>query len=484
MKVKALGFLLVVVFSIVCMMFALAMASEAQPPKYVFFFIGDGMGTAQRSAANEFLKSQTGESHLMFMDQFPAYGMTTTYANDRFITGSAAAATALACGVKTNIGHVGVDPNFNPVETVAEKAKKKGMKVGIISSVSIDHATPACFYAHQPSRRMYHEIAMELANSDFDFFGGGGFKDPKGKKSKKPLGDALEIAKENGYEILANKEDFMALTKDFGKVIAYNDRLPDGQALPYAIDYKPEDITLAEFTQKAIELLEGPEGFFMMVEGGKIDWACHANDAATAIKDTLAFDQAIQLAYDFYKAHPQETLIVVVGDHECGGLSLGFAGTRYASSFDHLKHQKVSFQAFTDEIMRKYKESHVGKAAFEDMIPLMKEYFGLQINGEGELVLANYELEELKEAFIQSMSGVKVNVGTSDYLLYGGYDPFTVKLTHLLNQKAGLGWTSYSHTGVPLSLSAIGVGAETFNGFYDNTDVAKKLMTIMGFEFK
>lgn len=481
MKVKTLGFLLAAVFSIFCMMSALALASEAQPPKYVFFFIGDGMGTAQRSAANEFLKSQTGQAHLMFMDQFPAYGVTTTYANDRFITGSAAAATALACGVKTNIGHVGVDPTFNPVETVAEKAKKKGMKVGIISSVSIDHATPACFYAHQPSRRMYHEIAIELANSDFDFFGGGGFKDPEGKKSKKPLGDALEIAKKNGYEIVANKEDFMALTKDSGKVIAYNDCLPDGKALPYAIDNKPTDITLAEFTQKAIELLDGSEGFFMMVEGGKIDWACHANDAASAIKDTLAFDQAIQLAYDFYKANPQETLIVVVGDHECGGLSLGFAGTRYASSFDHLRHQKISFQAFTDEIMKKYKETHAGKAAFEDMMPLMKEYFGFQVAGEGDLVLAHYELEELREAFIQSMSGVKVNVGTSDYLLYGGYDPFTVKLTHLLNQKAGLGWTSYSHTGVPLSLSAIGVGAETFNGFYDNTDVAKKMMAIMGF---
>lgn len=481
MRVRKMSFVLAVVFSIVC--FVSAMAEAGEPPKYVFFFIGDGMGTAQRIAAEEYLKA-SGEETSLLMNQFPNFGMTTTYANDRFITGSAASATALACGVKTNIGYVGVDPDLNSVETVAEKAKKKGMKVGIVSSVSIDHATPACFYAHQPSRNMYHEIDMELANSGFDYFGGGGFKDPEGKKSKNPQGNALEVAKENGYTIVSNKEAFMALTKDSGKVIAYNDHLPDGMALPYVMDTKPTDITLPEFTQKGIEFLDGPDGFFMMVEGGKIDWACHANDAAAAIKDTLAFDEAIKLAHDFYKAHPEETLIVVAGDHECGGLSLGFAGTKYKSTFELLKHQTISFKAFTNEIMKEYKETHAGKASFEDMIPLMKEYFGFEVAGEGDLVLTNFELEDLKDAFIQSMSGVKVKAGTADYILYGGYDPFTVKLTHLLNQKAGLAWTSYSHTGIPLSISAVGVGAESFNGFYDNTDLAKKLMTIMGVEFK
>jgi alkaline phosphatase len=331
---------------------------------------------------------------------------------------------------------------------------------------------------------MYHEIDMELANSGFNYFGGGGFKDPEGKKSKNPQGNALEVAKKNGYTIVSNKEAFMALTKDSGKVIAYNDHLPDSMALPYVMDTKLTDITLPEFTKKGIEFLDGPDGFFMMVEGGKIDWACHANDAAAAIKDTLAFDEAIKLAYDFYKAHPEETLILVAGDHECGGLSLGFAGTQYKSTFELLKHQTISFKAFTDEIMKKYKETHTAKASFEDMIPLMKEYFGFEVTGEGDLVLTSFELEELKDAFVQSMSGVEVEGGTSDYILYGGYDPFTVKLTHLLNQKAGLAWTSYSHTGIPLSISAVGVGAESFNGFYDNTDLAKKLMTIMGVEFK
>lgn len=461
---------------------------EGPPAKYTFFFIGDGMGMPQRTAAEMYMSSQKKSSNqgkgskknILLMNEFAAQGVTTTYAADRFITGSAAAGTALACGIKTNINYIGVNPNFQPVKTIAEMAKEKGMKVGIVSSVSIDHATPASFYAHQPTRKMYHEIGMELAESGFDYFGGGGFKDPAGKKSRKPLGNVLLVAKKNGYKIVDNRRQFMALTKKSGKVIALNKNLPDGQALPYQMDNTSEDIALAEFTKKGIELLDNSKGFFMMVEGGKIDWACHANDAVASIKDTLAFDEAIRIAYDFYKKHPEETLIVVTGDHECGGLTLGFAGTAYASHFDILNRQKSSFQVFTDKVMAEYKKNHAGKAKFEDMIPLLNNYFGLETKGDEQWSLKDYELAEIRKAFIQSMAGVKINKGTADYLLYGGYDPFTVKITHILNRKAGLAWTTYSHTGVPVLTSAVGVGAKTFNGYYDNTDVAKKLMAVMG----
>ncbi len=476
---RSKSFLFVVVFSVVCMLSGAALAAQ---PTYVFLFIGDGMGVVQRMAAEEYLKTQGKEG--LLMNTFPAYGMTTTYQNDRFITDSAAAATAMASGVKTNGGYIGVDPEFTPVTTIAEMAQKSGMKIGIVSSVSIDHATPACFYAHEESRNMYHEIDMDLANSGFDYFAGGGLKDPAGKKSKNPQGNALDVAKENGYTIVTGKEAIMALTPEAGKVIAYNDRLDRSKALPYSIDTQETDVTLTEFTQKGIELLDNPKGFFMMVEGGKIDWSCHANDATTAILDTLEFDNALKVAYDFYQAHAEETLIIVSGDHETGGLALGFAGTKYDSYFDILKVQNVSYDVFSKEIFKKYKETREGKAKFDDVLPLLKEYFGLDVEGEGQLVLKDYELQALKDAFVQSLAGVKINVGTSDYLLYGGYDPFTVQVTHILNQKAGLAWTSYSHTGVPVAVSAIGVGSEAFNGFYDNTDIGKKMMAIMGFEFK
>ncbi len=461
-------------------------AKAATPPqqtaKYVFFFIGDGMGIPQRTATSAFLGRE------LCIDKMPAQGITTTYANDRFITGSAASATALASGQKTNINYIGVDPNLKAVKTVAEIAKQQGKKVGIVSSVSIDHATPAAFYAHVKTRKMYHEIDHALADSGFDFFGGGGLKDPTGKKSKKPLGDALEKAKKNGYKIIDDKADFMALKPGDGKVLAWNNWLQDGKAMPYVMDMTNKDITLPEFTSKAIEMLDNDKGFFLMVEGGKIDWACHANDAAASLKNTVAFDDAVKIALDFYNKHPKETLIVVTGDHECGGLTVGFAGTQYASNYDLISAQKVSFQKFSDEVMKRFRAENGDKASFAAVKPLITKYFGLKFSGDSKadkLVLKPFEVEMIRSAFERSMTGQKEESSSPEtYLLYGGYEPLTVTLTHVLNNKAGLGWTSYKHTGVPVSTSAIGVASETFNGSYDNTDVGLKIMAVLGAEPK
>lgn len=450
-----------------------AEASSDKTAKYVFLFIGDGMGLPQRAATAAY----TGKK--LTIDTMPAQGVTTTFAKDRFITGSAASATALACGIKTNINYIGVDEDFRAVRTVAEIAKSQGKKVGIVSSVSIDHATPAAFYAHVKTRQMYHEIDHALAESGFDYFAGGGLKDPAGKKSKSPMGDALKKAKANGYKVVDNKSDFMALTPADGKILARNAWLQDGKALPYVMDMTDADITLPEFTAKGIELLNNDDGFFMMVEGGKIDWACHANDATASILNTISFDNAVKEALDFYEQHPSETLIVVTGDHECGGLTLGFAGTKYGSHFQILGNQKVSFQKFTDEVLASFKAKG-GK--FDDMKVLITDQFGLKFVGDAKtdpMVLADYQVEEIKVAFDRTMKGAEKAKG-AEYLLYGDYEPLAVTLTHVLNQKAGLGWTSYKHTGVPVSTSAIGVGSELFNGSYDNTDIAKKIMSVMG----
>jgi len=460
--------------------FADTQLDSGKSAKYVFLFIGDGMGIPQRTATEKF----TGKRPLMAT--FPAQGITTTYAADRFITGSAASATALGCGQKTNIGMIGMDSNQRLVQSVAEVARDRGMRVGIISSVSIDHATPAAFYAHVKKRSQYYDIAVALGESGFDFFGGGGIKDPSNKRnnSREFKGNALDIAKRNGYTVVTNKSGFKSLKPGCGKVLAWNANLPDGQALPYDIDTTYEDITIQDFTAKAIELLDNPNGFFLMVEGGKIDWACHANDATTAIKDTLAFDDSIRKAVDFAKQHPNETLIAVTGDHECGGLTLGWSGTKYASHFDILGKQNISFQRFSDEVLRNYKAGCEGTCTFQDVQPMITNYFGLKFEGcpkDDHLVLEDYQIAMLKESYFRSMLGEKVkSKDPATGVLYGGYEPLTVTITHLLNNKAGLGWTSYKHTGVPVSTSAMGVGAEIFNGYYDNTDVAKKIMSVMG----
>ncbi len=453
---------------------------SGSPAKYVFLFIGDGMGFPQKTAAEQY------QGKTLVMDSMPAQGVTTTFAADRFITGSAASATALAAGQKTNIGMIGMKPDQTVVKTVAELAKEKGMKVGVISSVSIDHATPAAFYAHVPKRSMYHHIDHALANSGFDFFGGGGLKDPEGKRilkkdpKAKTLGNAIEVAKKNGYTIVNDKAAFEALKPGAGKVIAINSWLQDSGAMPYAMDMTDKDVTLPEFTSKAIEMLDNDKGFFLMVEGGKIDWACHANDGTAAVLNTIAFDDSIAKAVAFAEKHPNETLIVVTGDHECGGLTIGFAGTVYESYFDVLGNQKVSFTKFDNEIFKKF------EGDFEAMKPIITENFGLKFEGDikaDKMVLEGFQIEDLKVAFERAKSGDKeMSKNPETYLLYGGYNPLSVSITHILNQKAGMGWTSYSHTGVPVATMAQGVGCEIFNGYYDNTDVALKLFSVLGID--
>jgi alkaline phosphatase len=162
----------------------------------------------------------------------------------------------LGTGSKTNIGMIRMTPDGQKLKNLAQMAKEKGMKVGIVSSVSIDHATPAAFYAHVPKRSMYHDIDHALAASGFDYFAGGGLKDPKvERKGTEPKGDALEAARRNGCKVVTAQTDFMALTPEDGKVRAWNEWLQDSQALPYTLGQRPEDIPLAEFTAKGIELL-------------------------------------------------------------------------------------------------------------------------------------------------------------------------------------------------------------------------------------
>ena len=462
--------------------------SHANSPRYIFYFIGDGMANVQIHAAEAYLAAIQGKDEvaggqkakLLAMSHFPVQGMSTTFANNRLITGSAAAGTALACGMKTDIGVIAMNPDATRSYTsVADLAKAKGMKVGIVSSVSIDHATPAVFYAHQPVRSNYHEIAMELANSNFDYFGGGGFK-----KDETGAGNAIETARANGFTYVTTREE-LAAVQPGTRTLATNHTLMGGSALAYELDRPDDHLSLAEFTAEGIRLLNNSDGFFMMVEGGKIDWACHANDARAAIDDTIAFDNAIRAAVNFYMLHPEETLIVVTADHECGGQTIGFAGTAYDTFFEVLAKQQYSYEVFNEHYLSPYKDNHDPAPADmdADMWLMVFNIFGL--DGAGYTVdvdddLTDYQKEQLEAAFDKTMTGDSTNSQEEDSLLYGYYEPLTVTLTHILNQRAGIAWTSYSHTGVPVPVLALGNSSTLFDGFYDNTDVAKKIAEAMG----
>ncbi len=462
--------------------------------KYVFFFIGDGMATAQLNStamykayteedmANSTQISQPPKNALN-ITSLPVMGMTTTYAYDRYITDSAAAGTALACGHKTTIGTISKDGiSGKDYTTIAELAKAGGKKVGIVSSVSIDHATPACFYAHNASRNMYEEIGRDLFESGFDYFAGGGFR----KNKWKQRADIAELIAKNNFTFVETRADFDALEiYPNERIIAINPYLDNSYAMPYTIDVERENVgvggeyqgsvSLAEYTQKGIELMQdNSDGFFMMVEGGKIDWTCHANDAGTVIHDVLAFDDAVGVALDFYEQHPKETLIVVTGDHETGGLTMGFAGTKYASFYDKIGEQGMSYQDFDRLFMS---GSH---SDLNELNSVIEKYFGLDMDGDGEGIrIDDYQKSLIENAFVDLKADDRRKESAEYSLLYGPYNALSISITHVLNQTAGIGWTSYSHTGAPVPTYARGVDSDLFAGLYDNTDIPKKLKSAM-----
>ena len=452
-----------------------AMVEDASP-KYVFMFIGDGMSSPQVNSAQVF--NGCNESGLIDLKeltftQFPVVGIQYTQDATSFAPDSASTATSLSSGFKTHSGVIGMGiDKTTKGTTIAEMLRDKGWKIGIVSTVTINHATPAAYYAHVASRNDYYEIGLQMAASDFDYFGGGSVNQAdNGDKS------IYEVLEDNGYLVTNDRDTILSLNSDSGKVYAYSPVLQDDGAMMYALDAEDDQLQLKDFVRKGIDVLDNETGFFMMVESGKIDWAGHANDALANIYDTLAFDEAIQVAVEFAKQHPEETLIVVTGDHETGGMTIGYAATGYDTAFDILRNQKCSFVAFDEMVAERIA---AGDFSFDVLMDMVEENFGLVAPGESAeveaLVMNDYEYALLQKAYDDAMSG---NVdGYEESLLYGGYNPISVTLTHIINNKAGIGWTSYFHTGLPVPVYAYGEGAEAFIGSYDNTQVALRLMDL------
>ncbi|MBO5923435.1 MAG: alkaline phosphatase, partial [Lentisphaeria bacterium] len=372
-------------------------AAELKPVKYVFLFIGDGMSIPQRMMAEEYSK-RIGQGKL-FINSMPYQAVTTTHSANEFITDSAASGTAIACGEKTINGCIGMDKTRKRnLTSTAKVAKAAGRKVGIITSITINHATPASFYANNPSRSNYYAIALDLVNSNFDYFGGGGAAQNNDKKSKLYKGDIYDLAAQAGYKVAHGKKAIRAIQPGSGKVFAVGAK----SALPYAIDRTAEDMPLADFVKHAIQHLDNEKGFFIMTEGGRIDPVCHSNDAATVMHEIIDFDNAVKAAFEFAKKHPAETLIVVTGNHDTGGLTLGFAGTGYKSYLENLQYQKCSSVKLAYDI--KDLADKKGKLVFDDIKKVLADKFNMYTQADKnavskQLILNNKELKEIETAF-------------------------------------------------------------------------------------
>ena len=355
--------------------------TENTVPKYIFFFIGDGMSYPQIQLTNYYLNAAAGNESVtvdgeektvlksgnsLNMMNLEVTGSAQTYDSTSFAPDSASTATSIATGHKTWSGSINVSEDFSQeYETIAEKLKaQKGYKIGILSSVNLNHATPAAF------------------------------------------------------------------------------------------------------------------------------------------SDTLALDDAVAKAVEFYEKHPDETLILVTGDHETGGLTIGYAGTDYDTFLTNFDNQKISYAKFDSDYVAAYKEN---RTDFETVMKDVTELFGLTApadeNAEkteqkdsadlhpesedtGALEMTAYEYGLLKAAYDETMSrtGEESEFSQEEYILYGSYEPLTVTITHILNNKSGINFGSYAHTGLPVEVLVSGVGAEKFEGYYDNTQIYEKLAELTGVE--
>ena len=459
--------------------FSASATTNGKKPKYVFLFIGDGMSYPQFQAASDYLGAVAdtdnddildGNVPLSFMN-FPVAGSAVTYDSTSFCPDSASTATYS--------GTINMDETMTvKYETIAEQLRDEGYDIGVITSVNLNHATPAAFYCHQASRNNYYEIGQEMVASDFDYFAGGALLDPEGENGDQV--SVYDLAEDAGYKVVTTQAEAEKVSAEDEKVVIVGETLADSDSLSYENDRANGEWALSDYVSKGIEVLEdNDKGFFMMVEGGKIDWACHANDAGSTINDTIALADAVDEAVAFANEHPDETLILVTGDHETGGLTIGYAGTDYDTYLTNLSNQKISYAKFDSDYVTKYKAE---QTPFETMMQDVEELFGLKMSGDADdkLVLTEYEIGLLRDAYAKTLADEKADENNQEeYVLYGTYEPLSVTITHLLNNKSGIDFSSYAHTGLPVAVFAQGVGQENFGGFYDNTDIYHKLADLM-----
>ena len=308
-----------------------------------------------------------------------------------------------------------------------------------------------------------------------DFYAGSDFLDPDngGKAGSENL---YSMAERNGYTIARGYKEYLKKSKKADKMILFQTEeasKADRTAIPYAIDRKKTDLSLQDITRSAINFLskDATKGFFLMVEGGKIDWACHSNDAATVFHEVTDFDNAIKVAYEFYSQHPDETLIVITADHETGGLVLGTGA--YELNLQVLKNQKVSENGFT-RIVNQLRAKTNNQVTWEQIQQALKDNFGFW----DKVKLSEKQEARLKDIYEKSLKNQQVKMEKSEY---AQDEPIAAEAKRILDEIALVGWTSGGHSAGYVPVFAIGAGSELFRGRIDNTEIPTKIAKAAGY---
>lgn len=410
----------------------------------VIFMIGDGMGPAYTTGYRHMADSDQSNT-LLDSTVFDEYlvGMQTTHPDDPVedITDSAAAATAMASGIKTYNGAIGVDTEEAEVETIIERAVKSNKSTGIVATSQINHATPAAYGSHDSSRHNYNEIADDYFDNMiegehvFDVMLGGGtnYYDREDR-------NLTEEFQNDGYDYVTSRDELMASESD--QVLGLF--APVG--LPKMIDRTEETPSLKEMTTTAIDKLDRDEdGFFLMIEGSQIDWAGHDNDIVGAMSEMEDFARSFEAVMEFARKD-EHTLVVMTADHSTGGLSIGARGP-YEFDPTPIQAAKRTPDWMSEQI-----------AGGEDAEEILNQYIDLDLTDEE----------------IQSVLDAEKNAEEGE--VQGDVD---AAIERIFDVRSGTGWTSGGHTAVDVPVYAFGPGSEKFSGLIDNTDQAKKLFEIL-----
>lgn len=400
----------------------------------VIFMIPDGYSAAYATNYRIFKGEETVLDPLLV-------GMMQTNSSDNWVTDSAAAGTAMATGHKTNNGMVGVTPNGRSVESVLEAADDAGKSTGLVATSTITHATPAVFASHVPSRGSEAAIALQMVNEVDVLFGGGKSNFlPESLGGNQEERNLIEESEENGYAIVENKDDLMDLNGKEKKVLGL---FADGPMAPELDREMTEEPSLAEMTTSAIDSLStNKKGFFLMVEGSQIDWAGHAHDAAWAMKDSEAFEEAVEEALAFAKKD-KKTLVVIAGDHDTGGMSVG-GYDEYNSNVEILRNVEATGEYMASQLNKKR-----GNAR-----KVVQEHTGLKLTAE--------EVGRIQTA-PEGEVGMTINT--------------------IVSEHAYVGWSTSAHTGVDVPVYAYGPGSGLFHGLLDNTEMPELMAEAMKIEF-
>lgn len=466
--------------SIILLMFLFALTLSAQgKAKYVFYFIGDGMGVNQVNAAETYLGALQGRIGIqpLCFPSFPYSAFVNTQSATNGVTDSAAGGTALACGQKTKNGTLGMLKDLTTsVSSIADWARNSGAAVGITTSVAIDHATPAAFYAHVKERHEQYTIGKQLVESANDFYAGSDFTIPTDPEY--PNGNTLyEEANSKGFTIARGYADYQNKAANAKKMILLQSEeasKADRYSIPYALDRKDGDLTLTDITRAGIDFLMKKQGekngFFMMIEGGKIDWACHANDLAF-IPELIDMDNAVKVAYDFYKQHPDETLIIVTADHETGGIVLSRG--LYEINLAAVGNQRITIEKLGKEL-HKMHDVKGDKLLWDDVKTFLAENFGFW----DKISLTDEQTQRLESSFKKIKDGTSKDQRT----LYQNDDELAVTVRSIMSECAQVGWHVTSHSNGYVPCFAIGVGAEQIHGRIDNTEIPKIVAKAAGWK--